>query len=471
MQTTLELDVNVSHLTLRNSGSCSGLYAGSTSGAICSFKMPLAADFQSFSVHSAPINALCLSVDETMLFSASEDGSISVMEVRDGKDAKHSAAVKREKREMPWAEEILVCKADLKERITLMKELSDKVEELTLHNEYQMRLKEMNYQDQIRGLNEKYNNELKADRQKFEMLQDEKDALNARFRRKIEEIRTRQSKELRELELYHSHKVDAESERYRELQNLLAAQQKRRFDDEQKRRAANNNELHELQQQYRVRIEQERQLCLRTEAEKRAIVSEFEETKKVLEEDADREIDELKEVYDAKLAAERKLTLRLGGNNGVLKAKFAKMQTRIKDQRLQIEKMVDDEKKLYDTIRGLEKDIEGYQKEISERDSTIADKDKRIHDLRKKNQELEKFKFVLDYKIRELNRQIRPREIEIERKRKQLKEMNEEVHRYKSEHATLGLGVKELKLKLNGMCDEVERMSERLARLKGSVQR
>ena len=45
------------------------------------------------------------------------------------------------------------------------------------------------------------------------------------------------------------------------------------------------------------------------------------------------------------------------------------------------------------------------------RDETIADKEKRIFDLKKKNQELEKFKFVLDYKIKELKKQIEPREV------------------------------------------------------------
>lgn len=37
----------------------------------------------------------------------------------------------------------------------------------------------------------------------------------------------------------------------------------------------------------------------------------------------------------------------------------------------------------------------------------------RIHELKKKTQELEKFKFVLDYKIKELKRDIGPREEEI----------------------------------------------------------
>jgi hypothetical protein len=57
---------------------------------------------------------------------------------------------------------------------------------------------------------------------------------------------------------------------------------------------------------------------------------------------------------------------------------------------------------------------QGHKKEIREREETVVDKDKRIYDLRKKNQELEKFKFVLNYKIQELKRQIMPRKKEIQ---------------------------------------------------------
>ena len=52
--------------------------------------------------------------------------------------------------------------------------------------------------------------------------------------------------------------------------------------------------------------------------------------------------------------------------------------------------------------------------------------EKRIYDLKKKNQELEKFKFVLDYKIKELKKQIEPRENDI----KEMKEQIQEVFTY-----------------------------------------
>ena len=52
--------------------------------------------------------------------------------------------------------------------------------------------------------------------------------------------------------------------------------------------------------------------------------------------------------------------------------------------------------------------------ELKERQTTIADKEQKIDELRKRTQELEKFKFVLDYKIKELKHKIGPRERKIQ---------------------------------------------------------
>ena len=49
--------------------------------------------------------------------------------------------------------------------------------------------------------------------------------------------------------------------------------------------------------------------------------------------------------------------------------------------------------------------------------------EKSIYELKKKNQELEKFKFVLDYKIKELKGQIEPRENDIREMKDQILEV------------------------------------------------
>lgn len=89
-------------------------------------------------------------------------------------------------------------------------------------------------------------------------------------------------------------------------------------------------------------------------------------------------------------------------------------------------------------VQGMSHEISSLNNEIAERSTTIREKvidrslsnlvqwlspiiqNDRINDLELKNQELEKFRYVLNYKIDELTRLIRPREEEIERMKDQL---------------------------------------------------
>lgn len=50
---------------------------------------------------------------------------------------------------------------------------------------------------------------------------------------------------------------------------------------------------------------------------------------------------------------------------------------------------------------------------MDERNETIAQKESRIFEIKQKNQELEKFRFVLEYKINELREELEPQELTI----------------------------------------------------------
>ncbi len=60
-------------------------------------------------------------------------------------------------------------KSDLEEKSQFMGELQSKADELTLQNEYQLRLKDMNYQDKINEVTSKFQAEL-MDRMLFNLL-------------------------------------------------------------------------------------------------------------------------------------------------------------------------------------------------------------------------------------------------------------------------------------------------------------
>ncbi len=89
--------------------------------------------------------------------------------------------------------------------------------------------------------------------------------------------------------------------------------------------------------------------------------------------------------------------------------------------------------------------------------------------MKKKNQELEKFKFVLDYKIKELKRQIEPREQDIQSMKGKVKEMNFELDHYHKSNAKLDLNINELKLKLKAAEKEVDREKEKWKMISASI--
>lgn len=60
---------------------------------------------------------------------------------------------------------------------------------------------------------------------------------------------------------------------------------------------------------------------------------------------------------------------------------------------------------------GLEQEARDLVEQINQQDKLIGYRETKIYGLKKKTQELEKFKFVLDFKIKDLNRAIAPKEL------------------------------------------------------------
>ena len=212
----------------------------------------------------------------------------------------------------------------------------------------------------------------------------------------------RHQREIQELDQTHNHKLMAEYEKYQELQRKTQAMQEDYERQLAEMERAKAQALEDLAEFWENKLLEKASLLDNAHEEKREQGKDFAETKRQIEEDADRELLGIKNKYERKLKEERDETLRLKGENGILKKKSASLENELKDQKRIKDEMDNEQRKLHAHIKALEKDIANFKKEIEERDETIQDKENRIYDLKKKNQELEKFKFVLDYKIREL---------------------------------------------------------------------
>jgi len=123
-----------------------------------------------------------------------------------------------------------------------------------------------------------------------------------------------------------------------------------------------------------------------------------------------------------------------------------------------IENKNDELNELFKSTNNLKQQIQSQIGELKERDTTIKDKDKRIIDLKKKTQELEKFKFVLDYKIKELKRDIGPREQEITNLNEQTNKMRQELKHFNRVNQNLALIVDDLRMRQEGLTNEVKNL-------------
>ncbi|XP_012872235.1 PREDICTED: cilia- and flagella-associated protein 57 [Dipodomys ordii] len=434
------------------------MFVGTSVGTIRAMKYPLPVqkEFNEYQAHAGPITKMSLTFDDQFLLTVAEDGCLFTWKVYD----KDGRGIKRE-REVGFAEEVLVTKTDMEEKAQVMLELKTRVEELKMENEYQLRLKDMNYSEKIKDLTDKFIQEMESLKTKNQVLKTEKERQDIAHHEYIDELLDKQSRELQDLECCNNQKLLLEYEKYQELQ--LKSQ---RMQEEYEKQLRDNDEiksqaLEELTEFYEAKLQEKTSLLEEAQEDVRQQLREFEETKKQIEEDEDREIQDIKTKYEKKLRDEKESNLRLKGETGIMRKKFSSLQKEIEERTNDIDILKAEQVKLQGVIKSLEKDMLGLKREIQERDETIQDKEKRIYDLKKKNQELEKFKFVLDYKIKELKKQIEPRENEIKVMKEQIQEMESELERFHKQNTQLELNITELWQKLRATDQEMRKEQQK----------
>lgn len=113
-------------------------------------------------------------------------------------------------------------------------------------------------------------------------------------------------------------------------------------------------------------------------------------------------------------------------------------------------------------IDTLKNQIDVQKKEINEKDKQIGDKEKEIYTLKKKTQELEKFKFVLDYKIRDLKKDIAPREQQISELKLSTENMDESLRECNDINTALGYTVDNLRNQQEEMTEVIKSFRNRI---------
>merc|ERR1711977_43207 len=152
----------------------------------------------------------------------------------------------------------------------------------------------------------------------------------------------------------------------------------------------------------------------------------------------------------------------MGGQAGIHRKHHEDLKRQMTTKEKDLTDKMELNKRKQEKIDALMKDKDSNEKEIKERDKTIGDKETRIGDLRKQNQELEKFKFVLDYKIKELKAQIDPKNEYIAEMKTQILAMDAELEDYMRKNKQLALDISQLQMKQRALQEEIKTQKKKL---------
>lgn len=428
MSRAIETGMVLSAITLSHSGKL--LFAGvgepDHAGAVRVYNFsPLTGDFVHYAAHSGPVERLCVSYDDCHLFSVGADGCLIIFEIKD----RDIRALKREREALglPPAEEVLITKPDVEELHQQIENLITINRDLESSSKMHSDLILQEKQETIDKLKEELINESQQYKNRIDSLSESKKELEQQYEDRIRTLREQNEIEMQELETTFQQKIMVEVGRYQELVRERESDSTRTADKIEGLMAQHKAMYKEKSQEYSEQLEEEQVEINRLRKEKEDQERRYNEITRQLESDNDREIDSLREqnnremqqIKDQSLQANGQLSL-VQKKQTVLQGDISKLTDEIKEHQLTINQH---EK----TIEELKTEKDALKEKTGKRDTKIGDKEREIYELKKTNQELEKFKFVLDFKIRELKRDIVPREEEIALMKEQTSDMDKDL--------------------------------------------
>jgi len=284
------------------------------------------------------ITNILLSQDEKFLIVTDEDGNLCIFYAEEGEEgtallqaasARAATAVGKDKKTISEDLTILITQSDLEDKTAHMVELKNKVEELGLHNDYNLRLKDMAYQERIREVEEKFGQDKDMMQHKLDKIKEESTELESEYEDKIRQMEERHRHELHEVESEHQNRIMNQVEKYQHLvqENKLSVD---RCENDRKALILQHRKyFNSLEKDFEFKLNSERKKRIDLTAKKIELENTFKEKRGQTEDDIDSVINHIEAKYDIQLSEEKDQMLKLKSANGIMSKKRSNCKERI----------------------------------------------------------------------------------------------------------------------------------------------
>ncbi|KAH8620043.1 hypothetical protein ERJ75_000103900 [Trypanosoma vivax] len=406
---------------------------------------------ESHSAHSGIVSRLALTFDDSMVVSVGDDGAVIFWDV--------IAPYRGPHKEVEYSSELFAARKDIETATRTVVELNGEANELKRRMQEQQVMRERVHEEQLARLEREFADERVQRVARYDALMNEKNEQAIRFTEYMAEMELRDKEGLQRTKEDYSTKIEFLQGRANRLRQL--------FEEKQREHDANIAQIRE-----RAKIEQaeDKELQERTLKELddryQQLLAEREEDEKrtdafcaLIEEVTDVEVVQLKENTEKRRKEQSEEIAVLQTTNDALVTRENIVHAELEATKAEVREKLRQQTTLELQIEAAKRDIEALTQEFRDRGETITEKERRVFDLKKKNKELEKFKFVLEYKIRELKSQIDPRDEEIRQAKARLAEMGKEADQYARSNDHLVLQIRNFRQKKAGQERELEKLA------------
>ncbi|XP_024126534.1 cilia- and flagella-associated protein 57 isoform X2 [Oryzias melastigma] len=433
------------HTALAVSHSGRVVFTGTSSGAIRAIKYPLPSQRDWFQqrAHSGTITKMVITYDDQFLLSVSEDNCLLVSKIidKDGRGLKSN-------RQIVHAEEILVTKAELEEKNQSMMELKMRLEELQMEHEYRLRLKDVNYNEKIKELSDKFQKEIKSLKTTQQAMTVEMETCKRDGEKNSADLAKTHVKQLKDLERSFNQKLILEHEKFQDLQENL---QKMEEDYQKQLRSVEEGKMQALAEAahtHEEKLQEKTQLLAQSQKEAELKISVLNEVIKQMEEDEELKLNAVQIKYEKKLQFEKQINLNLKRETDSMKYEMKCLEAKVRDQSADMYRLQRERQDLLDLIPALEGDIKELNMQIWGHRQTIENKDITMSDLKEKIQQLEKLKFIYEFQLNEFKKQTETQKEEIKEQREMTMKLKDDLQQTDKSNTQLKISNSDLSLKV-----------------------
>ncbi|XP_014783108.1 cilia- and flagella-associated protein 57 [Octopus bimaculoides] len=436
------------------------LFVGTNDGYIRSMACPpiRGENWRNYPCHSLETTHMIFTTDDRYLISTSRDFSIAIWKVDDTENQStefgHSTI---------WSEDILMPVNELEEKMCSISKLKSRVEELSKKNEYKLHLRDKYFNDKVKEVSENYNQVIENLKNKNKILEGEKVREKSSYDEKMTETINDHCTKIKSLECTTNKKLMIECEKIKYLEEKLIQLENEHEQEIEKLDLMQESLETQLADKYEKKTEYLEKKIYECDEKLLTLRKECEKSEKLSEEDAEMESLSTKVKYEKLLYVERSTYSKRKFERNVLRKKLFAFPNQLKENEDECWKLKMELERLKIVKNNLEENIEILREEVKLQCQGLTKEDKRFCELKLMNQSVTKLKCKLEWeKIIELRQLVDERETEINKTKKQMAGMRNQLENFTTQFFVMDYNTAEMKMKLGATFKELDDVRRKL---------